>query len=109
MTKKDWNAEFKKLIATKGSDKLRMELTPFRDWRVVVIVFLTALSGSIGFNIYISSEANRDAFFSAAPKSSGVTKFNEEGLKKVIKEIDDKYAQFEKTKTDQILLVDPSL
>lgn len=109
MKKIDWKAELKKLTTTKGSDPLKMEITPYRDWRVVVIVFFVGLLTSFGFNIYMSIEINRDSFFAAAPKSTGVIKFNEDGLSKVITGIDEKAARFEKIKTEGVDVVDPSL
>lgn len=108
MTKKDWNIDLKKLTTTKGVDRFRMEITPFRDWMIVVIVLFISLIASIGFNIFLTSEANRDALFSATPKAAGVLKFNEEGLVKIIKEIDDRAERFEKAKTQKIELVDPA-
>ncbi|MCK9345155.1 MAG: hypothetical protein M0P64_03495 [Candidatus Pacebacteria bacterium] len=110
MLKKDWKKELKKLTFSRGKDSLRMELTPFRDWRIIVVTFFLSLFLSVGFNIYISSEANRDAFFSAEAKQTvGVIKFNQDALAKVIKEIDDKATRYEKVKTEQMLLIDPSL
>lgn len=109
MPKKDWKAEFKKLTYSKGADALKMEITPYRDWRVVVIVFFIGLIGSMGFNIYMLIEIDRDTFFVAAPKSTGVITFNEEGLAKVVSGIDAKEALFEKTKTEGVSVVDPSL
>jgi hypothetical protein len=109
MKKIDWKAEFKKLTYSKGVDPQKMEITPFRDWRVVVIVFFGGLAVSLSFNIYMSIEINKDSFFATAPKSSGVVKFNEEGLAKVIVGIDEKAARFEKAKAEGVAIVDPSL
>lgn len=109
MPKKDWKAEFKKLTYSKGVDALRMELTPYRDWRIVVVLFFIALVSSIAYNTYVFIEINRDSFFTAAPKSSGVVKFNEEGLAKVISGLDEKGAIFEKAKNEGVAISDPSL
>lgn len=109
MLKKDWKAKFKKLTYSKGVDALRMEITPYRDWRIVVIIFLTALMASIVYNTYVFIEINRDTFFTAVPKSSGVVKFNDEELTKVIAGLDEKSAIFEKVKNEGVAIVDPSL
>ena len=109
MPKKDWKSEFKKLTYSKGVDKLKIEITPYRDWRIVVIVFFIVLVSSIWFNTYVFIEINRDTFFEAAPKSSGVVKFNEEGLTKVIAGLDEKRATFEKAKNEGVAIVDPSI
>lgn len=109
MQKKDWKSEFKKLTYSKGVDKIKMEITPYRDWRIVVVVFFVVLASSVWFNMYVFIEINRDTFFSATPKSAGVVKFNEEGLAKVIDGLDEKEAIFEKAKNEGVVIVDPSL
>ena len=109
MLKKDWTAELKKLTYTKGADALKMEITPYRDWRIVVWGFFVGLILAIWFNIYMLVKIDRDSFFTPAQKSSGVIKFNEEGLAKVIAWIDEKQAKFEKAKTEVVTIVDPSL
>jgi len=109
MAKKDWTAELKKLTYSKGSDALKMETTPYRDWRILVVVFFVGLISSMGFNIYMLIEIDRDTFFSQAPKSSGVIKFNEEGLAKVIAGIDEKAEKFENSKKVSSAVVDPSI
>lgn len=109
MPKKDWKAELKKLTYSKGVDSLRTEITPYRDWRIVVVLFFIALVSSIAYNTYVFIEINRDSFFTATPKSSGVVKFNEEGLAKVIAGLDEKSAIFEKVKKEGVAIADPSL
>lgn len=109
MAKKDWTAELKKLTYSKGSDALKMETTPYRDWRILVVVFFIGLIGSMAYNIYMLIEIDRDTFFTQAPKSSGVIKFNEDGLAKVIAGIDEKADRFEKAKKEGTAVVDPSI
>lgn len=109
MPKKDWKEELKKLTTSKGSDSLKMEITPYRDWRIVVVIFFTGLIGSFGFNIYMSIEINKDSFFATAPKSTGVITFNEEGLAKVVAGLDEKATLFEKVRKEGVAVVDPSL
>lgn len=109
MPKKDWEAEFKKITYSKGVDSLKMEITPYRDWRIVVFVFFFTLALSIGFNIYLFIEINSDTFFTVAPRSAGVIKFNEEGLAKVITLLDENAATFDKIKSGGLVIDDPSL
>lgn len=109
MPKKNWKEEFKKLTYSKGSDPLKMELTPYRDWRILVIIFFFGLIGSLGFNIYMSIGINQDNFFVSSAKSTGVIKFDESGLNNLMVKIDQKSALFEKVKTEGVAVVDPSL
>lgn len=109
MPKKDWKAEFKKLTASKGVDALKMEITPYRDWRIVMIVFFIGLVASLGFNVYMSIGISSDSFFTTELKASGVLKFDEERLAKVIAGLDEKQALFEKARTGGVAVVDPSI
>ena len=109
MLKKDWNKEFKKLFASKGSDPLKAEPTPYRDWRIIVLSFFAGLMVSLGFNIYMSIEINRDSFFTTTPKVEQGVVFNSEGLTTVLGALAAKEAAFEKLRTEGVSVVDPSL
>ena len=109
MFKKDWNKEFKKLTASKGVDQFKVEPTPYRDWRLLVLSFFTLLVVSVGFNIYMSIEINRDSFFTTTPKIEEGTVFNSEGLTAVLADLATKEATFEKLRTEGVVVVDPSL
>lgn len=98
-----------KLSFLERNDALKMEVTPYRDWRIIVLFFFAGLVASVGFNIYMSIGINQDSFFSAAPKTADVVKFNSEGLAKVIAGIDEKAARFENAKTESVVVVDPSI
>lgn len=106
---KNWKAEVKKLTYSKGADTLKMEISPYRDWRMVVIMFFIGLVFSFVFNVYMSIEINRDSFFTTGSRSAGSVKFNEQGLAKVVQGLDEKAAIFEKARTEGIKIVDPSL
>lgn len=108
MFKKDWVKELKRLSVSKGSDHTKMEITPFRDWRIIVTLFFVGLLVSIGFNFYMSIEINRDSFFTTAPKSGEVVVFNKDGLSKVLAALAEKEALFEKARTEKSTVVDPS-
>lgn len=109
MKKINLEAELKKLTYSKGTDALKMEITPYRDWRIVVIVFFVGLIASFSFNLYISININRESFFDVPMRSGGVTKFDEEGLAKTITTMDEKAIRYEAAKNGPMTLVDPSL
>lgn len=86
-----------------------MEITPYRDWRILVTMFFVGLVVSIGFNVYMSTEISRDSFFTVTPKAFDGVKLNDDGLAKVIVDIDEKAARFETIKSEGVQVVDPSL
>lgn len=109
MLKKDWSKRIKKIFSSKGVDALKMEISPYRDWRILVSTFFVGIVASFGFNVYMSIKIDSDNFFATTPKgNSGVT-LNEEGLKKILVELDEKRAVFEKAKNEGVAIVDPSL
>lgn len=109
MFKKDWSKELKKMAASKGSDPFKMEPTPYRDWRFLVMGFFAALILSVGFNIYMSIEINRDSFFTTTSKVEEGVSFNKEGLGMVLGNLAAKEAAFEKIRIEGVSVVDPSL
>jgi hypothetical protein len=109
MFKKDWNKEFKKLTASKETDTFRIEPTPYRDWRFLVMGFFVTLILSVGFNIYMSIEINRDSFFTTTPKNEQGVTFDREGLAAVLSGLAAKEAAFEKLRIEGVSVVDPSL
>lgn len=109
MLKKDGLKEFKKFFSSKGSDPMKMEITPYRDWRIVVIAFFVGLVISFGFNIYMSIEINRDNFFTATTVESKGAAFKKDDLAKVLAGLAEKEALFEKIRTEGVSVVDPSI
>ncbi len=109
MTKKDLTNAFKKFFTSRGGDALKMEITPYRDWRVVVVVFFLGLTTSLGFNVYMSIEINRDNFFTAESKNGGEVVLNKKGLEKILADLEEKNTVFKKVSTEGLHMVDPSL
>ena len=87
---------------------MKMEIAPFRDWRVIAFVFFVGIAVSIGFNVYMSIEINRDNFFTAPAKSGESTYLDKEGLERVLSELAEKDVLFEKARTEKSTVVDPS-
>lgn len=109
MFKKNWSKGLKKIFSTKGVDTLKMEIAPYRDWRILVSTFFVGLVASFGFNVYMSIKIDSDNFFATTPKSNSGVTLNEEGLTKILKELDEKSAAFEKVKNEGVAIADPSL
>lgn len=107
--KKDWNKELRKLISSKGSDTSKIEITPFRDWGIIVMTFFCGLIIAIIFNIYMSIEINQDSFFVSEPTVIKPVVLNKEGLAKVLSMLAGKEALFEEVRTEKRVVVDPSI
>ena len=109
MIKLDLSKRFKKLSSSRGTDPLKMETTPYRDWRILAFTFFVGLVVSLGFNIYMSIGINSDSFFTVTPKSIAGVTLNKDGLDKILAGFADKQAAFEKARTEGVAVVDPSL
>ncbi|MFA5997621.1 MAG: hypothetical protein WC791_04015 [Candidatus Paceibacterota bacterium] len=101
--------KFKKLIYSKGTDSYKREIAPYRDWQIIIIIIFAGLSASFVFNVYLSIGINNESYFTTAPRPAGVTTFNEDGLAKVVADINQKATLFEKAQTEVITVVDPAL
>ena len=97
------------MFATKGSDSLKIEITPYRDWRVVIIIFFLGIGTSLGFNAYLFIGVNEDNFFGGAIKKEEVVTFNKEKLLTVLETFEKKQEKSEALKKEPTLIVDPSL
>lgn len=106
---KDLEKKFKKLLVSKGSDKAKIEITPYRDWRVIVIVFFAGLVASAGFNAYMFIQINQDSFFTQTEKPALGSVLNRSGLAEINKRFTNSAEQFEKVSKDGVTVVDPSL
>lgn len=109
MIKKDWLKKLKKISTSSGVDALKMEITPYRDWMILVSIFFIGLIGSFGFNIYMSVKINADNFFTMAPKVDEGVVLDKNGLEKILAGFAEKEMLFEKTKVEGVGMVDPSL
>ncbi|MBI3634560.1 MAG: hypothetical protein HY228_03015 [Candidatus Yonathbacteria bacterium] len=116
MLKKDLNKKTKNLFSLKGiislwrdADPSKIEIAPYRDWRIMGIVFFVILLASFGFNMYLLFEVNRDNFFVVPEVKSQGMSFDREGLNRVLDLIATREATFEKLKTETVKVNDPSL
>ncbi|MDD5152588.1 MAG: hypothetical protein PHS95_01120 [Candidatus Pacebacteria bacterium] len=109
MPKKDLTKNFKKLFSSREADSSRAEITPYRDWLIIVIVFFVGIVASVLFNIYLSMQINSDSFSVAGQKNPEGLKLNHKGLTEVLDNFSAKETAFEKLKTEGVTVVDPSL
>lgn len=107
--KKSLGGKIKKMFTTKGSDATKIEITPYRDWRVVVLVFFIGILTSFGFNAYLFMGVNEDSFFGGTMKKDEVVTFNKEKLLGVLDTFQKKEEKSEALKKVPTPIVDPSL
>lgn len=101
--------KLKGIFLSKGHDREKLAVTPYRDWRFVVIAFFIAIIGSLGLNAYLFMGVNEEDFFGASFKKAEVLNFNKEKLSAVLRTFEEKETAFEALKKSAIVLVDPSL
>jgi hypothetical protein len=107
--KNNLKQRLKRFFATKGSDSQKISITPYRDWRIIVIVFFIGIVVSLGLNVYLFMGVNEDNFFGTTVKREEILKFDKEKLSVVVESFTKKEAAFETLKKSVILLIDPSL
>ena len=115
MFKKDSNQNakskfsFKRINSLLGkSDSSKIEIAPYRDWRIVGVGFFIILFISFGFNMYILFEVNRDNFFDVHQGTKQEVSFAREGLTRVIGMFAGREETFERLKKEIIKVNDPS-
>lgn len=116
MFKKDFIKRAKDIFSLKGigsllgnSDPSKIGIAPYRDWRMVGIGFFTIFLVSLGFNIYILFEVNRDNLFVVSQSINHEVSFNREGLNRVLGLFATREASFERLKKETVDARDPSL
>lgn len=108
MFKNFFEKQFKKLFATKGADALKSEITPYRDWKIVVMSFAAGFAILLGLNIYMLVQINNDNFFTTVPKKFVGPSLDSEGLAKVLSSLAEKEALIHRPIGEGKLVVDPS-
>lgn len=109
MVNKKWANNIKKITTTKGTDPLKMGITPFRDWKRVVTYSFGGLIISLGFNIYMSFQINHERFFSVEKAIESGVAFNSEALSQVLNDIAKKEENFQRIKVEGVSVADPSV
>lgn len=99
----------KKLFESRGSDKEKMEITPFRDWRTVVIVFFAGLVASFVWSAYLFVGVNTDSFFKRAEKPAAGATLNHVGLGEIDKRLSESAERFEKILKEGVAVSDPGM
>lgn len=107
--KTNWSKKIKKFLIKQEGDKTRFEATPYKDWRLVVFVFVVGLVGSLVFSVYLFLGVSNDSFFTQpTTKIQGVT-LDVEKLSAVLEVLNKKENLFSSLNIATSTLVDPSL
>lgn len=88
---------------------MKIEVTPYRDWRIVAFAFFAGIFASFGFNTYLFMGINEDNFFGKTIKGEEGIRFDKEKLSAVLELFKEKETAFEALKQAPASLVDPSL
>ena len=98
----------KKFTFSKGEDSSKGMFKPYRDWKILVIVFFVALIISIGLNTYLSVQIIDNNFLTASiPTNSGPV-LDRDGLTKVLSDFAAREAFLANPNATTSPVVDPS-
>jgi hypothetical protein len=97
-----------KFFSSKGADPLKMEATPYRDWKIIIVGFFVGLVISLGLNIYMSYQINSDTFLSPTAKKYEGLVLNRDGLARVLVDLATKDAVHSGRATSSVSVIDPS-
>ncbi|MHB8652108.1 MAG: hypothetical protein ACYC8S_03150 [Minisyncoccota bacterium] len=91
-----------------ADDPSKIVLTPYRDWRLIVICFFILLIAVVAAQVYLSISLEQDTFFSPSTSSSSMT-FDRDVLVRTVQFYDANAAEFETVKSTPKDLVDPAV
>lgn len=101
--------KFLKQVRTiSAHDPSKVVLTPYRDWRILVMFFFFFLAALVGFQAYFFVGLEQESFFSSNTASSSPT-FDKNALMDTIKYYDANASEFETIKSAPQNLVDPAV
>ncbi|MBI5816955.1 MAG: hypothetical protein HZB09_00855 [Candidatus Yonathbacteria bacterium] len=101
---------FKGIIQRQDKDKFKTEMTPHRDWRILVIAFAVFVIGVGVASFYIFVQIDRDEIFVAKEGEKASTKtFNTQKLKDTIKAFEQRKTVLEALRAERPHIIDPSI
>ena len=101
---------FKRLVERQDKDKFKVEMTPHRDWRRLVIIFAIFVIAVGAASFYIFIQIERDEIFVAKEgEKVSARMFNTQKLKDTIKTFEQKSADIEILRTERPRIIDPSV
>lgn len=100
---------FKKFIRLRDKDKLKMEITPHRDWRILVVVFavLVIIVAAVSFYSFMHI-GNDDIFLSRGGDRSAVKMLDTQKLKNIIQAFQARADELAGMRANRPHVVDPS-
>ncbi len=100
----------KRFVQLRDKDKLKMEMTPHSDWRMLVIIFtiLVIAVGSASFYIFIQIERD-EIFLAKEGEKTGVRTFDTQRLKDTIKTFEQRKMDLEALRAGRPSIIDPSM
>lgn len=105
---KDLLKKIQKFFTASGAKKERSMAAPYRDWGIVVALFIAGFVVSVGLNTYVFTRINEDILVATAPQEE-TTSLSKEKIAGALEYFNVKDAAFEKLKNEPITAVDPSL
>jgi flagellar basal body-associated protein FliL len=101
---------FKRFTQLRDNDKLKMEITPRKDWQLLVVFFvvLAVIVAATSFYIFVHIE-NDEIFLAKGEDRPALKVFNAAKLKNIIQTLRSREEDLANLKANRPHVVDPSL
>ncbi|MDO8572735.1 MAG: hypothetical protein Q7S11_03135 [bacterium] len=100
----------KRFVQLRDKDKLKMEMTPHSDWRMLFVIFtiLIVAVGSASYYIFLRIQHD-DIFLAKENEMVRVRTFNTQKLKDTIGIFEQRKKELEMLRAEKPSIIDPSI
>lgn len=98
-----------KFFAKQDRDKLKIEITPYRDWKILVKVFFVVLVVLVATHVYVFVQLSNDTLFAQKDVTDTVITFNKDRLLQTVDYYDAKEATYREILETKPSVVDPAV
>ena len=98
-----------KFFAKKDQDKRKVEITPYRDWKILMNTFFVVLAALVVTHVYVFIKLSNDALFAQKDTTDMVVTFKKDRLLKTVDYFDAKAIRYDALLKTKPAVVDPSI
>ena len=98
-----------KFFAKQDRDKMKTEITPYRDWKILVNTFFVVLVMLVAVHVYVFVQLSNDTLFAQKDTTDTVITFNKDKLLKTVDHYDAKAVKYDDLLQTKPAVVDPAV